>query len=261
MQKTKIDWAQYTWNPITGCLHNCPYCYARGIAQRFKRGVLGDDCTQPGNGLHEIRYKNCDTFRYGFEPTLHSYRLLEPQRMKKPAHIFTVSMGDMFGEWVPEKWIKAVFDAIEQAPQHTYTILTKNPKKAYEFLCNHYDGISQDNIIIGTSITGSLDEPEQTRLRYLSHLRETCIVSTVLSVEPMLFEINPDLLPPVDWLIIGGQTGRNPIIPPFKSIRKLLIDCFGSCTPVFVKDNCRYPDGPREYPDNVPHDKVEPKGE
>lgn len=34
-QKTKIDWCDSTWNPVTGCEHNCEYCYARGIANRF----------------------------------------------------------------------------------------------------------------------------------------------------------------------------------------------------------------------------------
>lgn len=35
MNKTKIEWATYTWNPVTGCLHDCEYCYARRIANRF----------------------------------------------------------------------------------------------------------------------------------------------------------------------------------------------------------------------------------
>lgn len=33
--KTKIDWCDSTWNPVTGCLHGCAYCYARKIAERF----------------------------------------------------------------------------------------------------------------------------------------------------------------------------------------------------------------------------------
>lgn len=35
MNKTKIEWCSHTWNPVTGCFHGCPYCYARGIARRF----------------------------------------------------------------------------------------------------------------------------------------------------------------------------------------------------------------------------------
>lgn len=43
MDKTKIDWCDSTWNPVTGCLHGCEYCYARGIAKRFSGG--GEDWT------------------------------------------------------------------------------------------------------------------------------------------------------------------------------------------------------------------------
>lgn len=32
---TSIEWPQWSWNPITGCKHDCPYCYARDIANRF----------------------------------------------------------------------------------------------------------------------------------------------------------------------------------------------------------------------------------
>lgn len=35
MNKTKIEWCDSTWNPVTGCYHNCEYCYARRIATRF----------------------------------------------------------------------------------------------------------------------------------------------------------------------------------------------------------------------------------
>lgn len=35
MDKTKIEWAQSTWNPVTGCYHECPYCYARTMVHRF----------------------------------------------------------------------------------------------------------------------------------------------------------------------------------------------------------------------------------
>lgn len=61
MDKTKIEWADSTWNPITGCRHKCHYCYARGIANRFvsRKGChlvepetykLGDD----GSETYEI---------------------------------------------------------------------------------------------------------------------------------------------------------------------------------------------------------------
>ena len=35
MQKSKIEWCDMTWNPITGCRHGCEYCYARRMTARF----------------------------------------------------------------------------------------------------------------------------------------------------------------------------------------------------------------------------------
>ena len=47
-----VTWADMTWNPVTGCLHGCEYCYARRIANRYKpKSPLGHDCSQPGGGL------------------------------------------------------------------------------------------------------------------------------------------------------------------------------------------------------------------
>jgi len=36
MNRTRIDWADRSWNPIKGlCPEACPYCYARRLYQRF----------------------------------------------------------------------------------------------------------------------------------------------------------------------------------------------------------------------------------
>ena len=53
--KTKIDWADATWNPVTGCLHGCEYCYARGIARRFG-GHFKEYISEPGK-FAEIKVK------------------------------------------------------------------------------------------------------------------------------------------------------------------------------------------------------------
>ena len=50
MNKTKIDWATMSWNPVTGCRHGCPYCYARRTAHRFDAGCADPDL--PADGLH-----------------------------------------------------------------------------------------------------------------------------------------------------------------------------------------------------------------
>lgn len=140
MNKTKIEWADMTWNPVTGCRHGCGYCYARRIAERFRPFDL-PHVTEAGvlNGINDLAAPIITVCRdgkervcahpYGFEPTFHRYRLDEPLKMKKPQTIFVVSMGDLFGDWVPTSWITAVFAACLAAPWHTYMFLTKNPHR------------------------------------------------------------------------------------------------------------------------------------
>ena len=125
MQKTKSEWCDSTWNPVTGCLHTCEYCYARRIAERF--GTLNKGPQPEDEGLSFVpdepeRFWELDEpvrneagkiepFPADFYPTLHRYRLNEPARNKKPQNIFVCSMADLFGEWVPDEWIEEVMNA------------------------------------------------------------------------------------------------------------------------------------------------------
>jgi protein gp37 len=162
-RKTKIDWADSTWNPVTGCRHSCEYCYARKIAGRFggcwrldlqpdanwrgnvgDRKLMGDYARHSDGRLHVLDEPEieCAVFEppsgyrgkakpypYYFDPTFHRYRLEEPKRWKKSRTIFVCSMADLFGDWVPDEWIAEVFMACEAAPQHRYLFLTKNPAR------------------------------------------------------------------------------------------------------------------------------------
>ena len=114
MNKTKIDWATMSWNPVTGCRHGCPYCYARRTATRFNAGL--EDPAPLAGGLHVLPEKiKATPYPYGFEPTLHRYRLGQPQNTKEPQTVFACSMADLFGRWVPTSWIVEVLDACRGA--------------------------------------------------------------------------------------------------------------------------------------------------
>src|SRR5699024_6675608 len=167
MNKTKIDWCDSTWNPVTGCLHGCEYCYARRIAKRFGGAsethcneTVGRECqweTSAEGKIHVLSEPIYDydhgrnaPYPYEFDPTFHKYRLNEYQN-KKGRNIFVCSMGDLFGDWVPDEWIEEVFKACDNAPQHNYLFLTKNPFR-YEIL--HLKGIlrKRDNMWCGYSM-------------------------------------------------------------------------------------------------------------
>jgi protein gp37 len=123
MDNTKIDWADMSWNPVTGCLHGCEYCYARRMAERFGGASethcnesVGTECqwvTEATGRIHELDCPVYDVDRghnapcpYEFDPTFYRYRLGEPARKKRPRNIFVCSRADLFGEWVPDEWIQ-----------------------------------------------------------------------------------------------------------------------------------------------------------
>lgn len=158
MNKTKIDWCDSTWNPVTGCLHGCEYCYARGIAERFggkqkyanifeeNEPVIGAD----GKAL---------AYPHSFSPTFLRYRLSD-YAGKKGRNIFVCSMADLFGKWAPDDWKIEVLDACKKAPQHNYIFLTKDPigysiwptKKYPKFDDIH---AYTDNMWLGVTYTGT----------------------------------------------------------------------------------------------------------
>lgn len=221
--KTKIDWCDATWNPVTGCLHGCEYCYARRIAERFGgcwrldlppdtswRRNIGDGNIGDGNLMGDYARHNdgkchvldtpeieCAVFDppsgyrgkakpypYYFSPTFHRYKLDEPQHWKKPRNIFVCSMADLFGDWVPDEWIEEVFQACEAAPQHRYMFLTKNPARFKQLREN---GIKlPDGCWIGTSVTRDAEQANQYtgRTRYLSDNWDTN-AKWFVSVEPI----------------------------------------------------------------------------
>lgn len=157
--KSKIEWCDSTWNPITGCLHGCEYCYARRIAHRFG-GLSPDDKCHELEELNRDAKGKPDPYPFGFAPTFHRYLLNKPQYWEKPRNIFVGSMADMWGKWVPNDWKIEVIEACKKAPQHNYLFLTKDPagysiwptEKHPDFKETHE---RTDNIWLGITYTGT----------------------------------------------------------------------------------------------------------
>lgn len=251
MDKTKIDWCDSSWNPVTGCNHGCKYCYARGIAKRFG-GANDGETSYEGEALwtfdgeengqnHAIDYPykwysdDGSTVRnapypFYFDPTFHRYRLND-YIGKKGRNIFVCSMADLFGCWVPDEWIEAVFDACKKAPQHNYLFLTKNPGRYIELEKDRRLPWA-DNFWFGSSVTKLSD-------RYTWFTEKK--FHWFLSVEPILEDLGPmDAdAPKPEWVIVGAETGRrkDKVVPERAWIESLLAECRKYGIPIFMKSS------------------------
>lgn len=110
--RSKIEWTDQTWNPVTGCTKlspaspGCQNCYAATQAERF-RGTPGD------------------YFENGFDLQLRPRKLHEPLRWRKPRLVFVNSMSDLFHDSIPDDYVAHVFAVMQSSPTHTFQILTK----------------------------------------------------------------------------------------------------------------------------------------
>lgn len=245
--KTKIDWCDATWNPVTGCLHGCEYCYARGIANRFGRK---DD---QENANHDLKKPLRRVYRddlgvqclgsklaypYGFDPTFHRYKLDEPQKWKKPRTIFVCSMADLFGDWVPDEWIIQVLEACRAAPWHKYLFLTKNPSR--------YDALEEADWITDKDMNFWLGSTTTDITRDFLHFNR--VLHTFQSCEPMLAPWPPAGEPNhkfegewPEWVIFGAETGnrKGKVIPEKAWIDNAVQMCQNIGAKVFMKESLR----------------------
>lgn len=216
MQKTKIEWADYTWNPIKGiCPVGCWYCYARRMYQRFgwdpKVRYEIDDLRI----IHDLKGKEgskifvCSTFEL-FHPTTNT--LLFPLTEGSD-----ITYRDM------------VFKIIEDNPQHIFQILTKFPQ--------NIDRPMPDNVWLGVSITENKDIHRVKKL-----LTKQAKIKFV-SIEPFLrpiYVLSSDFLRKMDWIILGRLTGYGKKYAPLRT----WIEGFEAFAktmniPLFMKDNLK----------------------
>lgn len=239
MKKTKIEWCDSTWNPVTGCLHDCEYCYARKIANRFKCSTevfanKVEHSEMISSGIYEGTYR-C-AFPFGFKPTFYNERLVIPDNWKKGRNIFVCSMADLFGDWVPDEWIVEVMKACANAPQHNYLFLTKNPERYAELIKNRLMIRSAPNMWYGSTATNSRMK------RFVKPKNDATKYNTFISIEPLTekWDINPyGEFENTQWVIIGAETGnrKEKVVPEKEWIDEIVEQCDKTKTPVFMKDS------------------------
>ena len=184
--KSKIEWTETTWNPVTGCTKvsdGCKNCYAEAFAFRLQ-------------GMGVEKYKD------GFEVKLHPGTLNDPFKWKKSRIVFVNSMGDLFHEKVPEEFIIKVFNVMKDNPHHIFQVLTKRAERLEEL---EQKGILEwaDNIWMGVTVENA------KVLSRIDNLRSTSAKVKFLSCEPLLSSLKKMDLKNIDWVIAGGESGKN----------------------------------------------------
>ena len=210
MNKSKIEWTESSWNPVTGCnkiSEGCKNCYAERMAKRLQ-------------AMGQQNYVN------GFEVACHSHMLDAPLRWKKPNMIFVNSMSDIFHKKVPFDFIKQVFDVMRIADQHLYQVLTKRAKRLLELS----EILKWENHIwMGVTV-------ENKTLKYrIDCLRKTSAKVKFLSLEPLLGPLGKLNLSGIDWVIVGGESG--PQARPIEAdwVREVRDQCIEQNVPFFFK--------------------------
>lgn len=248
--KTGIEWADATWNPVTGCdkvSPGCDHCYAETFAERW-RGTEGH------------------YFERGFDVQLRPDKLDLPLRWTKPRRIFVNSMSDLFHDKVPDEYIARVFAVMALAPQHTFQLLTKRHGRMRtllrdgEFQQQVYDAWGQlempkgrpsmedwpwsgwplPNVWLGVSA----EDQKRADLR-IPALLDTPAAARFVSAEPLLgpIDLHGDPIGKdsvfwighLDWVIVGGESGSGarPMHPDWA--RSLRDQCLAAGVPFLFK--------------------------
>ena len=210
MSQSSIEWTEMTWNPTTGCTKvsaGCKFCYAEIMSRRLQ--AMGVE-----------KYKD------GFQLRLHQDALLIPYTWKSPKIVFVNSMSDLFHKDVPLSFIQKVFKTMNENPQHTFQVLTKRA----DILLKHDKYLSwSHNIWMGVSV-----ENENVKSR-IDYLRQTNARVKFLSCEPLIGPLQNMNLEKIDWVIVGGESGRKPRPMDVDWVLEIQSQCLKSKVAFFFK--------------------------
>lgn len=223
-----IQWTDYTWNPIGGCMHRCRWtmpdgseavCYAETVATKFTHA-----------------------YKQGFE--YHYWRpgkLDDPLKVKEPSKIFLDSMSDIMGHWVPEDQINQVLGVSRKACWHTFQLLTKNAPRLlnFNFPANVWVGASSPPDYMWGK---QLNRKQKTKMldKTLKTLADVDAPVRWMSIEPLSWDVSELVAAnaPLQWVVIGAATNGPKVYQPEPANVSRLLEVFDrQGVPVFFKGN------------------------
>ena len=258
--KSKIEWTDSTWNPVTGCSKvspGCENCYAERQAVGRLKGKKG----YPGLPWTKV---NAAT-----NVVLHPDRLEIPLRAKRPRMYFVNSMSDLFHEEVPNEFLDRVFAVMALTPQHTYQVLTKRAERMWQYFA---PGQYRDLAVVDVALSLQPDAPlnrsvpewplpnvwlgvsveDQKRAdERIPLLLRTHAPVYFISAEPLLGPLDLGFMEPcdhkrqshrdvgcwmaLDWIIVGGESGPRRRAMNLDWARSIRDQCEGARIPFFMK--------------------------
>ena len=273
--KSRIEWTDASWNPVTGCSkvsQGCKNCYAERDWAR-----LTAPRTPP----------NIYTGRDFTDVRCHPERLDQPLRWRKPRRIFVNSMSDLFHKDVPDEFIDQVFVVMVRARHHVFQVLTKRPARMLDYLTRFKPDSEGFVTRGGRRAMGKLGngpifnssrwppphvwlgvsvEDQATADERIPLLLQTPAAVRWVSAEPLLEQIDltklgnsyvrrnaltgfldagpatlmRDALPRLDWVVAGGESGpkARPMHPDLA--RSLRGQCQAAGVSFFFKQYSTY---------------------
>lgn len=262
--KTEIQWTDATWNPVRGCSRvseGCRNCYAEGVAARF---------SGPGLAYQGLARQSDNGPRWTGKLVMVPEHLDDPIRWKRPRRIFVNSMSDLFHEKLSNEQIASVFRTMLAAPRHTFQVLTKRAERMHEFVRWFY-GTSGLSGIPGHIWLGVSAEDQKNAEARVPWLRRTPAAVRFVSAEPLLgpIDFSPWMMsavdrarrqgdaywaftrqakapppsvadpeaytPGIDWVIIGGESGREARPYDIDWARRIIAACDAAGVHAFHK--------------------------
>ena len=179
---SKIEWTDFTWNPVTGCTklsEGCRNCYAERMARRLQ-------------AMGTPRYAE------GFRVTVHEDLVALPRTMRSPRMIFVNSMSDLFHEDVADDFIREVFATMEASPQHVFQVLTKRGRRLRDLAP---ELPWPENVWMGVTVENA------GAVHRIADLQQVPARVRFLSLEPLLGPLDDLPLEGIAWAIVGGESG------------------------------------------------------
>lgn len=231
--KSKIEWTNRTWNPVTGCTkvsQGCKHCYAE---REWARLSANPKSVYYGRKFTDVM--------------VHPERINEPLHWRKPSLVFVNSMSDLFHPDVSHIVLNQILNVIDQCPQHVFQVLTKRPERALPLLkhwCDSWECTLPSNLWLGVSI-----EDQATADERIPILVQIPAAVRFVSAEPLLGMVDLSAIPIGDemwdvygaisrffhWLIVGGESGPDarPMHPDW--VRRLRDQAIWADVPFFFK--------------------------